>query len=125
MIKLRTSGSFKNTENFFEGAETKLPHRVKQIFHKYGQLGVEALREYTPKDTGETADSWSYEIENWKIIWTNTKILTNGTPLAILIQYGHGTRGNGYVQGVDYINPALKEIFDMISDGCWKEVQDL
>jgi hypothetical protein len=86
---------------------------------------VEALREYTPKDTGETADSWSYEIENWKIIWTNTKILTNGTPLAILIQYGHGTRGNGYVQGVDYINPALKEIFDMISDGCWKEVQDL
>ena len=124
MIKIKLKGSFKNAEKFFTNSGT-LKHRIRVIFERYGQQGVEALRQYTPKDTSETANSWDYRIEGNKIIWTNSKILTNGVPLAILIQYGHGTRGGSYVKGIDYINPALKPIFDDISQKCWEEVQNL
>ena len=122
---IKVKGDFKNSEKFFNGAITKLPSAIRSIFAKYGQMGVEALRTYTPQDTGETANSWSYEIHNWGISWNNSKNIGTDAPLAILIQYGHGTRNGGYVQGIDYINPALRPIFDQIADECWKEVQSL
>ena len=95
--------------------------------NKYGRLGVEALREATPKDTGKTADSWIYEIEeesngNLKIVWSNTNVVDDWAPIAILLQYGHATRNGGYVQGRDYINPAIESIFKNMADEVWKEV---
>ena len=87
-------------------------------------MGVEALQSATPKDSGLTADSWSYVIEDWGLSFTNSNI-NNGYSVALLIQYGHGTRGGGYVQGIDFINPALRPIFERIADECWKEVQSL
>jgi len=104
--------------------------RVKEIAHlsildKYGKIGVEALANATPVDTGETASSWNYSIEHGKngasLTWNNSNI-NNGVPIAIIIQYGHGTRGGGYVQGRDYINPAMRPVFDEIADRVWKEV---
>lgn len=124
MIRITLKGDFRNAEKFFNGSKA-LPNSIKSIFNKYGEKGVEALKMYTPKDTGKTADSWTYEIHNWGISWNNSNITSNGTPLAILIQYGHGTRGGTYVQGRDYINPALKPIFDQIGDDIWKEIQNI
>ncbi len=124
MIRFTLKGDFKKTEKFFNGSKT-LPKQIGLIFDKYGQQGVEALRNYTPKNTGETASGWTYQVHNWGISWNNSNLTSTGTPVAILIQYGHGTRGGGYVQGTDYINPAIKPIFDRISDDIWKEVQNL
>ncbi|HNX63451.1 MAG TPA: HK97 gp10 family phage protein [Candidatus Limiplasma sp.] len=91
----------------------------------YGQAGVEALSAATPKDSGETAGSWSYEIvqkpTGVAIVWSNSN-MNDGANIAVLLQYGHGTRNGGYVQGVDYINPALKPIFERIANEAWKEV---
>lgn len=98
----------------------------KRNLAKYGQLGVDALASATPKDTGKTANSWSYEITKdqgkYTIYWKNTNI-NDGIPIAITIQYGHGTRNGGYVQGRDYINPALQPIFDQIAEDAWNEVR--
>lgn len=124
MIRFTLHGDFKNSERFFEGSK-QLPRRIRNIFNKYGQIGVGALEAMTPKDTGETAYKWTYELHNWGISWNNDNLAPNGTPIAILIQYGHGTRGGGYVRGRDYINPALQPIFDKISDDIWREVQSL
>ena len=92
----------------------------------YGQRGVDALKKATPKDTGLTADSWRYEIKisksDVKIIWSNLNI-QNGVPIAVILQYGHATGTGGYVQGIDYINPAIKPIFDDISEKVWKEMK--
>lgn len=92
---------------------------------KYGREGVKALSLATPVDTGKTADSWNYEIHYYKggasIVWTNSNV-NKGENIAVLLQYGHGTRNGGYVQGRDYINPALRPIFDKIADSAWKEV---
>jgi len=123
MIKMTQKGSFKNAERFFDDSK-QLSRRLRTAFEKYGAKGVEALRSATPKDSGVTADSWSYTIYNWGISFDNSNIV-NGFPIAILLQYGHGTRSGSYVQGVDYINPALRPIFDTIADECWKEVQSL
>lgn len=91
----------------------------------FGQEGVNALSAATPIDTGETANSWTYEIlkdsTSWSIIWGNTNVV-GGRPVAILLQYGHGTRNGGYVEGRDYINPALQSIFDAIAAEAWKVV---
>jgi hypothetical protein len=126
MIEIRLGGSFKNTMRFFDSIQSSMfKAKIRQIFHKYGQIGVETLRRATPKDTGETASSWGYDVTDTGITWINSKILANGVPLAILLQYGHGTRGGGYVRGIDYINPALRPIFDQISEECWMEVQNL
>ena len=98
----------------------------KRNLAKYGQLGVDALASATPKDTGKTANSWSYEITKdqgkYTIYWKNTNI-NDGIPIAIIIQYGHGTRNGGYVQGRDYINLALQPIFDQIAEDAWNEVR--
>lgn len=92
----------------------------------YAKRGVQALAAATPKDTYETATSWSYEIQRTKksikIIFNNSKVTREGTPIAILLQYGHATGNGGYVEGVDYINPALRPIFQQIADDAWREV---
>lgn len=122
MIKFVHKGSFKNTEAFLN-RNKKMD--VYKILTSYAEQGVEALQENTPKDSGETADSWSYEIvessRGYKIYWRNSHV-NKGIPIAILIQYGHGTGTGGYVQGRDFINPAIQPIFDKIADEAWKEV---
>lgn len=125
MFTIKLRGDFKNSEKFFNGVKNNLPGKIKEVFERYGKEGVEALRNSTPKDSGKTADSWSYEIFEYGIVWNNSNILTNNVPLAILIQYGHGTKNGGYVQGIDYINPAIRPVFEKISESCWKEVQNL
>ena len=122
MISFRQKGDFSKLTSFLE--------KVKQIVRisdldKYGKEGVAALMSATPKDTGLTAKSWSYEIirssGNVKIVWNNSNI-QNGVPIAVILQYGHGTKNGGYVQGRDYINPAIQPIFDKIAKEAWKEV---
>lgn len=123
MIKMTNRGSFKNAERFFDNS-TSLNRRLRTAFEKYGSEGVEALRSATPSDSGLTANSWSYTIEDWGIGFNNSN-LNNGYSVALLIQYGHATRNGGYIEGFDYINPALQPIFTKIAQECWKEVQRL
>ena len=123
MMKVTHKGSFKNAERFFDNSKD-LSRRLRTAFERYGAEGVEALRSATPKDSGNTANGWSYEIENWGIGFNNSNI-NNGYAVAILIQYGHATNNGGYVSGIDYINPALRPVFDKIANECWKEVQKL
>lgn len=122
MITISSHGDFKNTDSFLKRVTSKT---IFESLTRYGQEGVEALKNATPKDTGKTANSWSYEIEkkpnSWAIIWSNSNVV-NGTPVAILLQVGHGTFTGGYVSGRDYINPALKPVFDRILADVWKEV---
>lgn len=122
MITIKQTGDFKNTERFFTNAQ-KL--EIRRILEEYGKKGVNALAIATPKDTGMTAASWSYKVEvgrnNYFIGWYNSHE-ENGAKPAMLIQYGHGTRGGTYVQGIDYINPAMGPILVEISDAIWKEV---
>ena len=97
----------------------------RAILDKYGKRGVDALRSATPIDSGLTADSWEYEIEKtangYGISWNNTNV-NKGVKIALLLQYGHGTGTGGFVQGVDYINPALTPIFDELANAAWNEV---
>lgn len=122
VIEMRQSGDFKENLTFLTNLRKK---SIRPILEKYGQKGVEALAEATPKATGKTAASWSYEIKMEKtgavLSWKNANIV-DGVPIAVILQYGHGTRNGGYVQGVDYINPAMKPVFDAIRDELWKEV---
>lgn len=122
MITFKQKGSFRHTEQFFKRAKSR---ELYQRVEKYARDGVAALSAATPMDSGTTANSWNYEIRFGRgtvnIYWTNSN-LSDGIPVAILIQYGHGTRNGGYVQGVDYINPALRPIFDQIADSVWREV---
>ena len=122
MIEIKQSGSFKNTEAFLERAKNVVKLGV---LDKYGRKGVEALELATPKDTGLTSKSWKYRITNNKdystISFFNTNI-QNGIPIAIILQHGHATRNGGYVQGRDYINPAIQPIFDKLAEEVWKEV---
>ncbi len=94
---------------------------------KYGDLGVKELSNATPKDTGLTSTSWYYEIEigeeTTKIIWKNSNI-ADWAPIAILLQYGHATRNGGYVEGNDYINPAMEKVFKDIAEEAWKELKN-
>lgn len=123
MISFSHKGDFNNTYKF-------LKKNIKKTYYKnvdrYAMEGVYALEEATPVDSGATAQSWNYEIHHsiggLKIVWTNDNIDSNGTPVAILIQYGHGTKSGHYVQGIDYINPALRKVFDKIAEDVWKEV---
>lgn len=124
MLVFKSKGSFEKTKGFFKKASDK---RIYKSLEQYGAEGVAALAAATPVDTGKTASSWSYEIRQTKsstsITWKNSNIV-DGVPIAIIIQYGHGTATGGYVQGVDYINPALRPIFERIADTIWKEVTD-
>lgn len=125
MISFEHKGDFKKTLTFLERV-TRVS--IDSVLHRYGREGVNALSQATPVNTGKTAGSWNYEIENvngsYSIYWTNSNT-TSGVPIVILLQYGHGTRGGGYVQGRDFINPAIKPIFDNIADKVWREVTKL
>lgn len=122
MITVKHTGSFKHIEAFFDNV---FHHALVSDLNKYGEMGVEALSRATPKDTGLTASSWSYEIKRGKesssIVWTNSNV-NDGVPVAVILQYGHATRNGGYVEGIDYINPALNSVFKNIADMAWKEV---
>lgn len=121
-ITVNAKGDFKNLEKFLRKS---FGFRYRHVLEKYGQQGVEALAAATPKDTGTTAASWAYEIvengDSLSVIWTNSNINKN-VNIALILQYGHGTGTGGYVHGVDYINPALRPIFDAMADAAWKEV---
>ena len=121
-IKLEHKGDFSKTTGFLNNA---LKSVKLDTLNRYGRKGVEALRNFTPQDTGATADSWSYEIistsDGVRLVWTNSN-QTDGIRVAVLIQYGHVTGTGGYVEGRDYINPALAPIFDKLADDCWKEL---
>lgn len=122
IIVFRQKGNFRNSETFLRKASRL---NINQILERYAKEGVEALREATPKNTGITANSWYYKIERSNdriaIVWSNSNIV-NGVPIAVILQYGHGTRNGGYVEGIDYINPAMKPIFDRIAERAWGEV---
>lgn len=122
MITFTEKGSFKNTEKYLSKLKTE---QVFAVLSKYGSLGVNALSNATPTDTGLTAESWYFDVEQRKgyysIRWHNRHIV-NGLPIAVLLQYGHGTGTGGYVQGRDYIMPAIRPIFDQIAAEAWREV---
>ena len=123
MVTIKCVPKFKKTDSYLE--------RLKEVFKsglldKYGKMGVDALRDATPKDTGLTSESWVYDIARVNhtitITWRNTN-LNNGVPVAVLIQYGHATRNGGFVKGIDYVNPAMAPIFQQIAEEAWKEVK--
>ena len=125
MIGIRCKGDFSRSLGYLEKAK----HAVRlSALDKYGREGVDALASATPVDSGLTARSWYYKIEyakdSVKLIFSNSNI-QNGVPIAIILQYGHGTGTGGWVQGRDYINPAIRPIFDSIADGAWREVTSI
>ncbi len=123
MIKIIQKGDFKRSHKLLE----KITNRhYMSILNQYGRKGVEALASATPVRTGLTANSWDYHIEqkdgSYAIVWTNSNVVNGYANIAILLQYGHGTRNGGYVSGRDYINPAIQPVFDEIAEKVWKEV---
>ena len=125
MIKFRQKGDFLKLTRYLE--KTKKSVRLDNL-DKYGREGVAALASATPADTGLTASSWYYEIARdnkcVKISFNNSNV-QNGIPIAIILHYGHGTRNGGWVEGRDYINPAIQPIFDKITNDAWREVTKL
>lgn len=122
MIYATSSGSFQKTTKFLESMQSDKPF---EGFPGYGRQGVDALSSATPRDTGETAHSWHYEVSHAKgkhvIHWLNTH-KEHGVNIAVILQYGHGTGTGGYVEGIDYINPALRPIFDKAVEDVWRQV---
>ena len=125
MISFRQKGDFSKLDHYFE--------RVKEaakigVLDKYGQAGVSALSSATPVESGKTASSWYYEIKRQNgsvaLEFYNSNV-NNGVPIAVILQFGHGTGTGGWVQGRDYINPAIQPIFDKIAEDAWKEVTKL
>ena len=126
-IRIVSHGSWDRIINSIKRAADS--SKYDAILERYGKLGVDFLREATPKDTGFTADSWSYEIDKstdgkTSIVYSNSNT-NNGVNIAIILQYGHGTRNGGYVQGIDYINPASQKIFKQMADDLWVEVKSI
>lgn len=130
MIGIRTKGDFNNTEKYLKGLASK---DCRPILDAYARRGLEALIRATPIDSGITAESWGYKIQNdsrgISIQWYNTNTIdgyafgNKGTPVIILLQYGHATGTGGYVEGYDIINPAIRPIFDELSKELWEEVK--
>ena len=122
MIHITSTGSFNNTEKFLAKLNK---NEIFRVLDRYGRVGAEALSRATPLGSGETAASWSYEVVqeagSYSIHWTNSHI-NAGVNIAVIIQYGHGTGTGGYVAGRDYINPAIRPVFDQILNDVWKEV---
>lgn len=122
MIRCTVKGDFKKTLSFL--------NRIKKLdfvslLDKYGQEGVKALASVTPVRTGKTRDSWGYHIERSthqiSIVWTNSNIVDR-VPIAVILDYGHATANGGYVQGLHFISPAIRPVFEKIADAAWKEV---
>lgn len=122
MIEVSVKGDWSKTNNFLEKALNVV--KLGQL-DRYGRLGVNALSSATPKDSGKTASSWYYRIVRQhggvKIEWLNSS-QNQGVPIAILLQYGHGLHQGGYVEGIDYINPAMRPVFEEIAETAWKEL---
>lgn len=125
MISFRQKGDFSDLSHYLKKAKGL---SSSSILDKYGREGVDALASATPKDSGETASSWYYEVKNDKgstsIIFSNSNI-KQGVLIAVILQYGHGTGTGGWVEGRDYINPAIQPVFDKIVEEAWKEVTEI
>lgn len=122
-IEFTSKGKWKKTNTWLQ----RVAHRMHYSkIDRYAQKGVEALRDATPVDTGETALSWDYEIvmnkNECRITWYNTNVVDDWCNVALILQYGHATNNGGWVEGLDYINPALSSVFDEIKDLVWREV---
>lgn len=121
-VKFEVSGGFTKTERFLNRMKRR---EYLNVLDEFGRDGVQALRNATPVDSGATAEAWDYEIKRARdyteIVWTNSNI-NDGVPIAVILQYGHGTGTGGYVQGRDYINPAIRPVFDKIAEKAWKVV---
>lgn len=125
LIRLKAEGDYRKANRYFE----RLLEIIKLgTLDKYGKMGVDALRDATPKATGKTSESWSYNIvrkrNSVSIVFSNDNV-NEGVHVAIVIQYGHATPSGGYVQGRDYINPAIRPVFDEMANNAWKEITDL
>lgn len=122
MISVSVKGEFRNLKRFLS---KKISPDILSILNSYGAQGVSALAAATPQRSGRTAAAWQYRITSsygsYRIAWYNTHV-NNGIPIAIILQYGHGTGTGGYVPGIDYINPAIRPIFEQISRDGWKAV---
>ena len=122
MITFTQKGDFSRVNRFFEKALNAV--KLGEL-DKYGRLGVDALARSTPRDSGKTAESWQYSISrsdgSATISWYNTNE-NDGVNIAVILQYGHGTKNGGYVRGRDYINPAIQPVFDQIAESAWKEI---
>jgi hypothetical protein len=125
MISINHSGNFNKTEKFFKSGLTS---DYVRVLEKYAREGVIALASATPVKSGITANSWGYEINTHKggatITWTNSNV-KDGVPVVILLQYGHATRDGGYINGLDFINPAMRPIFEKIANDISREVANL
>lgn len=124
MIIIEHKGDLSLTTKFLE----KAPRIVDRfIFDRYGSMGVEALKSVTPVDSGTTADSWFYRVDKEggviKLVFSNSHV-NKGVNIAIILQYGHGTGTGGWVEGRDYINPAIQPVFDQIAEDLWREVTE-
>lgn len=123
-FRITTKIDSNKTEKFLKRITSK---KIYSRIDGYAKEGVEALRSATPVDSGKTSESWDYEIKYEKdgvtICWTNSN-KNKGVPIAIILQYGHGTRNGGYVKGINYINPAIKDVFDRIQESVWREVKN-
>lgn len=126
MITWTVKGDLKNTITFLNNGKMPFSRRFMSVLKRYGERGVAALESATPRKTGKTAKSWKYKIEtrngSASLVFYNENI-QNGVNIAVILQYGHGTRNGGYVQGQDYINPAIKPVFDDMIEAIWKEVK--
>lgn len=123
MVSVKQTGNFQKTDRFLHGLIGK---HYRHKLEKYGEKGVEALRSATPKDSGETANAWSYEIVEeagrTSIFWKNDHIVGEWCNIAIILEFGHATRNGGFVEGRHYIQPAIQPIFDQMAEEVWKEV---
>lgn len=122
MFSIESKGSFTKTETFLK---RMIGSQIFSVLDKYGAQGVAALSDVTPIDTSNTAHSWTYEIKRgsgtYSLEFRNTS-MAGSTPVVVLLTYGHGTRNGGYVEGRDFINPAIQPIFDKMAEDIWKEV---
>lgn len=122
MVKYKVTGDFNPLRDFLKARRAA---KIRAVMEKYAQVGVKLIASNTPVDTGTTANSWYYEIESGEtsstIYFKNSNVV-NGVPVAVLIQYGHATKNGGYVEGIDFINPALRPIFDDMVEKAWREV---
>ena len=122
MIIFKSKGNWERTTKYLKSLSKE---EFLDRLNFYGEMGIQILSKLTPKDTGLTASSWSYEIKKTingtNIEWHNSNV-NKGLPIAILIQYGHGTGTGAYVEGVDYINPAIKSVYEFAVDEIWGKV---
>lgn len=124
-FRIEVKGNWSNTEEYLKTVEKYNP---RSVLEKYGRKGVKALAAATPYKTGETAGSWAYRVSvrnkggYARLEFYNTHIVDD-VPIAVILQYGHGTRNGGYVEGRDYVNPAIQPIFDQIAEDLWNEVK--